>query len=147
MAGVFFRAVRDAIASGTALKTLVQLIAATNVRVRINRIIISTDGGTSSAVPILITLAKQTSAGTLTGLTLVKNTSADPETLQTTAGHTATAEPTTTDIYDYVRIHPQGGRWEYVPNTPLYVPGGTRFGILVTAAATVNCTVTVECEE
>lgn len=61
------------------------------------------------------------------------------ETLQTTAQHTATAEPTAGDVVDVIECHPQGGYEKiFAPGDEIIIPGGGRIGIEVTAPATVN---------
>ena len=82
----------------------------------------------------------ESTAGTMSALTAVKMNSGDDETLQTTAQHTATAEPTASDVLLAEEIHPQTGyTWQAPCGRELAIPGGGRLGIEVTAGADVNC--------
>lgn len=149
MAGTGFKAQVSNVATGTSAKTIVQIVAASNHGILIEEIRISFEGNTSTAVPPLVELVTQTDAGTMTSLTLVKDPPDSDETLQTTAQHTATVEPTTTDIREAQYVRADGGvwAWRWPLHRRLKVPGGTRLGVRVTAAATVDCSVTVVGEE
>lgn len=149
MAGVRFRAVTAQIATGTAAKTLVQIVAASNHRTLVDEIHISFEGATSTNAPIQVRILKQTTAGTMSALTIVKKCAGDDETLQTTAQHTATAEPTAGDVYFSQFVHPQGGRFSLVlPREKAFqIVGGQRLGVEVTAANDVDSLVTIEGEE
>jgi hypothetical protein len=83
----------------------------------------------------------------MSSLTPVKQTT-DSETVQTTAQHTATAEPTASDVLDIAEVHPQSG-YEVVlpPDMAIYVAGGARLGIECTAPATVNVRAKIVFEE
>src|SRR5205809_94781 len=106
-----FRQAPAPITTGTAIKTLIQLLAATNQRVKVGEFSCSFNGTSNTNAPILVEVLVQTSAGTLTNTTtLVKEDSAYGETIQTTGKDTATAEPTDSaavKILEYV--HPQTG--------------------------------------
>lgn len=149
MAGVGISAQMPKTATGTSAKTLLQLVAATNQRVILNEISISFDGVTNSAVPILVELVRQTSAGTMSALTVRKVSNSDQETLQTTAQQNATAEPTDAgDIPWTELVHPQTGlTWQAPYGQEIKVQGGTRIGIRVTAAAGVNAVCRLKGEE
>lgn len=139
MAGVGFAAVTAEIATGTAAKTLAQVVAASNHRLLIKEISVSFQGTSNTAAPILVRVLRQTTAGTTSALTPVKTNSADDETLQVTARHTATAEPTASDVLMTELVHPQTGyTWQAPFGGELVVPGGGRLGIEVTAAASVD---------
>jgi len=120
------------IAFSTSTKTLAQIIAAANHRVRVERVRVSFKGTSAAEAPVLVKLAVQTDAGTMSSLTLAKANSADDETLQTTAQHTATSEPTTTTVLASQLVHPQGS-YDFVfpPGRDLFMPGGTRLGVLL----------------
>lgn len=149
MAGVRFRAVTAQITTGTSAKTLLQIVAASNHRTLVDEVHIAFEGTTSTDAPIQVRILKQTTAGTMSALTLVKKCAADDETLQTTALHTASAEPTAGDVYFSTLVHPQGGRLSLVlPRDKAFqIVGGQRLGIEVTAGAAVDAVVTVEGEE
>lgn len=130
-------------------RTVIQVIAPTNHRVKILGWGVFFDGTSATAEPVQVELLRQTTAGTMSSLTPVK-TDAASETLLTTAQHTATAEPTAGDILDVVECHPQSG-FEKIMSTPgsqLYViGGGGRVGIRCTAPAGVNCRAKIIIEE
>jgi hypothetical protein len=148
MSGVRWNVVSPSISTGTSLKTLVQVIAASNHRILVEELNISFDGISNTAQPIKVEVLRQTTAGTVTALTPVKGHDGDDETLQITAGHTATAEPTAGDILEIFFVHPQGGRdWQAPFSKPFVVKGGGRLGVRVTAAASVNAVVTFKGEE
>lgn len=142
MSGVPVVANTGDIAFSTSTKTLAQLIAASNHRVKVERVRISFKGTSGAEAPVLVQLAVQTTAGTMSSLTLAKRNASDDETLQTTAQHTATVEPTTTTVLASQLVHPQGN-YDFVfpPGRELFIPGGTRLGVLVntpTQAGTAN---------
>lgn len=149
MAGVGLKATKSAVASGTSVKTIIQGVAASNHRVLLKGWSIKFDGVTASAVPVLVELLRQSTAGTMSSLTPVKLNDSDDETLQTTFQHTATVEPTAGDILESHYIHPQGGSFDvyYPAGSEPPIKGGGRIGIRVTAAVTVNVSATMSCEE
>jgi hypothetical protein len=70
------------------------------------------------------------------------------ETIQTTASHTATAEPTAGDVLDAIEVHPQSGYEKIFPlGDEIIVPGGGRVGIECTAPAGVNVRAKIAFEE
>ena len=149
MAGVRLNAVTGEIATGTAAKTILQLVAAANHRVLVRGLRVSFKGVSATATPILVRVLRQITAGTMSALTPVKANSSDSETLQTTAQHTATAEPTAGDVLLVAEVHPQGGSLVWVApfGGELVVPGGGRLGVEVTAGASVSCVAMIEAEE
>jgi len=119
-------------------KTVLQLVAPTNQRLKLKRWGVFFDGTSGTAEPVQVRLLRQTNAGTMSSLTPVKQV-AGSETVQTTAQHTATAEPTAGDVIDVAEVHPQSGYEVIIPfDMPVEVPGGGRIGIECTAPATVN---------
>ena len=136
-----------ALAAATA-KTVMQLVAASNHRVRLLRWGVFFDGTSVTAEPVQVRLLRQTTAGTMSALTPVKKDDSIAETLQTTAQHTATVEPTAGDVLDVKEIHPQQG-YEYIaPLGQEYIIGGAdRLGIECTAPAVVNVRAVMEFEE
>lgn len=148
MAGVRCAAVTSEIATGTSAKTLLQITAAGNHRVLIGELSISFKGTSNTAAPIRVRVLRQTTAGTMTSLTPVKLNSADDETIQTTAQHTATAEPTAGEVLLAEEVHPQTGyTWQAPFGRELVVPGGGRLGVEVSAGADVNAIARVIFEE
>jgi FlaG/FlaF family flagellin (archaellin) len=136
MAGLFGRAVTAQVAlSAATAKTVLQLIAASNHRVKVLRISVGFTGVSTTDEPVQVDIYKQTTGGTMSSLTPSKDNSNDDETLQTTAQHTASAEPTSTDLLDSKPVHPQG-RADF---GPFVIPGGGRIGVKITAPNAVDC--------
>lgn len=147
-----FKAVTAPITTGTTIKTLLQLVAAANHAVKIDEISISFNGASNIAVPILVEVIVQTSAGTMSALTLRKDPSDWGETIQTTGLHTATAEPTDSGaVLLSEHVHPQQGwTWQapFGREIKIAAAGAAgRLGIRVTAAASVSAIVRVAGEE
>lgn len=148
MAGVRIKATKSAISTGTSEKTLIQVVAASNHAVLVEEISLSFNGTSNSATPILVQVARQTTAGTMSALTPVKDPDDSDETLQTTAQHTATAEPTKGDVLMHEYVHPQHGyTWQAPFGGKIKIGGGDRLGVIVTAGADVNAAVRVVGEE
>ncbi len=149
MAGVRFSAQTAEITTGTTLKTVLMITAAANVRVLVREVSVSFKGVTSTDAPILVQVLRFSTAGTFTSLTPVKNNDGDDETLQVTAGHTATAEPTPGDVLVREEVHPQGGAflWQATYGDEFVVKGGSRLGVSVTAGASTSCVARIRGEE
>ena len=148
MAGVGFKAVTAEISTGTSKKTLLQVVAAANHAVMLNEISISFKGTVNTNAPILVEIARQTTAGTMSSLTPSKDHDDSDETLQVTAQHTATAEPTEGDVIMRELVHPQTGFiWQAPFGKDIKIGGGDRLGIAVTAANDVNAVARVVGEE
>jgi hypothetical protein len=136
-----------ALAAATA-KTVIQLNAPANQRLKIQRVGIFFDGASPTAVPVLARLVIATTAGTNTGLTLNKLVSSDSETIQTTAGENATVEPTKTTLLDSWLIHPQMGiDITYAFGQEKIIVGGGRVALELTAPAVVNARCKIDFEE
>ena len=139
MAGVGFKAVTGEIATGTSAKTLLQILAPANQRLKVKEWSISFTGVSNTGVPIKVDVLRQTTAGTMTSLTPVQGNNSDSETLQVTAQHTATVEPTAGDVLFSEEVHPQYGyTWQAPFGDEIPVKGGSRLAIRVTAAASVS---------
>ena len=143
MSGVGFRANTAQVATGTSAKTILQIVAASNHRVVVNKVVISFEGVTVTDAPIQVRVLRQSTAGTMSALTLVKDGDT-AETLEVSALHTATAEPTAGDVLESQMVHPQSSR---VFVGPYVVPGGGRLGVEVTAALGIDCIVSAYGEE
>ena len=108
------------------------------------------DGTSNSAVPVEIKIARPT-AGTLTsGGTAIKQDAGLAETVQSTVGLAASAEPTLTAslVHKTITVHPQLG-YEYLAPLGLEdrVAGGTNYVFSANAPATVNVRGYFEFEE
>jgi hypothetical protein len=153
MAGVRFVASTAELAlTAATAKTVLQLIAATNVRAKITYFGVFFDGVSGTAEPVQVRVLLQTTAigGTPTANNPVKVLTVDTETLQTTGaiyGGTPT-EPTAGNVLRALEVHPQSSYAEQFPQgRELWVPGGSRLGIECTAPAGVNVRVVIEGEE
>lgn len=132
------------VASTTSAKTILQLVAATHQRVRVNRLIVGLDGTTSTNEPVLIELLRQSSAGTMSTTAPVKRDDLGSETLQTAGRSNASAEPTAGDVVFRTSLHPQSsGVWD----VNIVIPGNGRLGLRVTAANAVDVNASIEFEE
>lgn len=121
-------------------KTVLQLRAAANHRVKLLSWGIYFDGIVVTDPAVVVELLRQTTDGTMTAVTARKNDDSLAETMQTDGGHTATAEPTAGDILENKEIHPQQGYEKIYPfGAEIIVGGGDRIGIRVTAPNNVNC--------
>lgn len=140
MAGLRCAATTAEIAlSAATAKTVVQITAPTNQALKVTRYSVFFDGTSTTAEPVQVRVLRQTTAGTMTSLTPLKLDDARTETIQSTAQHTATAEPTASDVLAVAEVHPQQGYDVILPlGGEVIVKGGGRLGIECTAPATVN---------
>lgn len=139
MAGIYLSAETNEIAlTAATAKTVLQIVAPSNHRLKLTRWGVFFDGATPSAEPVVVELIRQTTAGTMTTLTPVVEVPIT-ETIQSTAYHTATGEPTAGDVLRRREVHPQAG-YEYIfpLGQELHIPGGGRLGIRITSPAAVN---------
>lgn len=129
-------------------KTVLQVTAPANQRLRIIGFGVYFDGTSVSAEPINVKLARQSNAGTMSSVTPTKSDDSLPETIQSTASADASAEPTTGDVIKFLNIHPQSG-YEMASGVKDedWIKGGGRVGIIVTAPASVNVIPWIKCEE
>lgn len=152
MAGVQFTVTNET-TTGVAVLTLMQLIAAANKRVRINRITISGKGVLNTDEPVTLEALIQTTAGTPDGSppTVAKTNPSDDETLAVTATDGFTVEPTAGAIIASQALHPQSALvWTFPAGIrDCFVPGGGRLGIRcgVAPLQATKLRVTVEGEE
>jgi hypothetical protein len=149
MAGLRFTASSGEIATGTAAKTGVQILAPANHRVLVTGWTISCKGTNPNQTPILVEIIQQSSAGTMTGGTAVKTDPGYPETLQTTVTVNASAEPTGSTVVrsEYVQVAGGGYTERYSHEEAIPVPGSGRLGLRVTADTNTNVRVGFICEE
>lgn len=136
-----------ALAAAT-VKTAIQLNAPAQQRLKIQRVGIFFDGASPTAVPVVVRLIVATTAGTNTALTLNKLVSSDSETIQTTAGENASAEPTKTTLLDQWLVHPQMGLdLTYAFGQEKIIVGGGRVALDCNAPAVVNVRCKIDFEE
>lgn len=133
--------------SAATARTVVQVTAPANQRLKILGWGVFFDGVSGTGEPVQVRLLRQTSAGTMTSLTPRKLNS-HGETVQSTAQHSATVEPSAGDDLDIVEVHPQSGYEKMFPaDFCPRVPGGGRAGIECTAPANVNVRAKIIFEE
>jgi hypothetical protein len=143
--------------TGGTPQTLYQLIAPTNQRLAVQKIILSADGTNSANSPMTITILRQSTAGTFTNGSVAPFKVNDPSgTLETLQGVYQTVittpgsgEPTAGNILEEFTMPVFGGFVEkpYPLLQELMVYGGSRLGVKVAAAQTVNVTSTLIYEE
>lgn len=126
-------------------KTILQVTNPSTQRLRLKEVVFGFDGVSSTAIPTLVRLARQTSAGTPSGNstpTPVQLDPGGPAASQTAvvAGSAAwTTEPSLGDILFNERIHPQAGAmYQYVLGQEALIAASGRVGLVVVAAASVN---------
>lgn len=148
MSGVGILAVTAQVSTGTSAKTIIQLIAASNHAILITEWSISFEGVSNTAAPIQVILMRQTTAGSMTGLTLRFNPDDLDETPEASALHTASSEPSSSDILDAQMVHPQTGYTLQFPfGEGIKIGGGDRVGIVVTAGSSIDCLATIKGNE
>lgn len=129
-------------------KTVLQLRAATNHRVKLLSWGIYFDGIVVTAAPIQVELIRQTTDGTMTAVVARKNDDSLAETMQTDGGKNATAAPTDGDILEVKEIHPQQGYEKLYPfGGEVIIGGGDRVALKVTSPTAVNCEAEMTFEE
>lgn len=134
--------------SAATAKTVLQLVAAANHRVKVLGYQLAFDGVSTTAEPVQIRVLRQTTAGTMTALTPTKRDDSIADSLLTTAQHTATAEPTAGDVLEAMECHPQQGYAVFYPmGAEIIIGGGDRVGWELTAPAAVNVRLTAWFEE
>lgn len=121
-----------------AWKTLAQLIAPANHRVKILGYGVYFDGTLSTNAPVQVELLRQTTAGTGTANT-PRQLRPAAETILCTANDNHSAEPTASDVLDVAEVHPQTGyEVRFPPGQEPVVAGGARVGLRVNADNAVN---------
>lgn len=139
------------------VKTLLQLKNAAHHRFKLIGFQITFSGVSGTAEPVLVELCQVQATGgdgTSSALTGRKRDPSLPETVQTTALQTFTAEPTTSNVLRRWLVHPQGG-YEYIASFgqeycfggATAAPDSGRCSIRATAPANVDCAVTMSIEE
>jgi hypothetical protein len=150
VAGLRFRQVPAAITTGTSIKTMIQLLAATNQCIKVGELSMSFNGTSNTNAPIYVESVKQTSAGTFSNTTtLVKEDAGRGETIQATGKDTASAEPTDSGAVTMAEyVHPQTGfLWQAPFGQEQFIIGAGRLGFRQTAANSVSAGVRAVCEE
>ncbi len=134
--------VKDAATQSAAATTILQLTAASNHACYLKEIGIGFQGASPAVSGISVTLAVQTTTGTMSTVTEVKENVDDSETIQGAATHTSTStEPTTTDELRVWIVNPtQQLVWKVsLRQDMIKVPGGKVLGLIANATAQVTC--------
>lgn len=139
MSDLFGVAATNSVAlSANVAKTVLQVIAPANHRVKILGWGAFFDGVSATNTPVRIRLQRQTTAGTMSALTPTK-TASRAESLLVIAQFNATAEPSNSDIIEQATCHPQQGyEVKFAPGQELIIEGGGRVGIEILAVNAVN---------
>lgn len=136
--------------SAATAKTILGVVAASNVAARVTEMGVSFDGVTSTAVPVLVELCDSTgaTAGTPGATPTPKQIRGVARAAQATGGNAYSAEPTTLTVIKQWLVHPQTGMVVQFPlgREPEHVGAGGLF-IRCTAPATVNARAYLEFEE
>lgn len=132
-------------------KTVLQIKAATNQRVLVKALRFfgkQAAGGTDAVVKVRLTRSTA-NFGTLSAATPGKNDPSDAETVQTTCGSNASAEPTTpADSGLWYELQPQAGVIEFLPpGMEIKIPGGNALNIEMTSSGTPTVMVEATFEE
>jgi hypothetical protein len=145
-----YTATQDAIATGTSLKTLIEIATPATAAARVYHVWVDFDGISASAVPVLIELVRATASITGTTLTPSQVGTEGYATANVTAKHTASGGSGTNlgNVLMKRRISPTTG-WElFLPDNRLITVGASAWlRMNVTAGATVNATVGFAWEE
>lgn len=135
-----------ALAAATA-KTVIQVVSASNHPIKIKEWGVYFDGISVTAEPVQVRLLRQTSAGTMSSLTPVERTLTGV-TLQSSAQHTATVEPSAGNVMAAREVHPQSGYQEkFAAGDEIQIGSAGRIGIECTAPAVVNVRAEIVFEE
>lgn len=129
-------------------KTVLQVKAPANHRVKIKGWGVYFDGTGVSAEPINVKLVRQSTAGTMSAVTPAKCDDSLPETVQSTGSVNASVEPATGEVLQFRNVHPQSG-YEHIYGVgdEDIIKGGGYVGILCDAPAVVNVIPWIKCEE
>ena len=112
---------------------------------RVKSLVIAGAGINNTHEPVEVSFFRQTSAGTMSGLTLAKQDPAITHTLRTTAQYNATVEPSGDSVVWDSRFHPQLGINE--PFEDLWIEPTGRLGLVVKATNSIDVAATIYCEE
>lgn len=129
MAGMLIHGNSDEVTLVAAIpKSVLQIKAPANQRLLIKQLRFfgkSPAGGTDSVVKVRMT-RNSANFGTFSAVTPNKNDPTDSETIQSTWGKNASAEPTSpTDSGLWWEVQPQSGIEEFLPiDQPIKIPGG-----------------------
>lgn len=149
MARLKFTAATTAeVACTTALKTVLSLTNAANVRVAVQGWGIAFDGISSTAGSAEVQLVIHSSSGTFSAATLARRKRGTTEAFGTSGNFNCSAEPTYSVILKSIQVNPLTGYERALSqDEEIELAGGERFGILVRASSGVNCHAFIDGEE
>ncbi len=129
--------------------TAIQILAPTNQKIRIERILIHGLGVLNTDKPELFELLTQSTAGTGSTITGRNMNGSDSETAQGTAKGTYTVEPTAGTVRESFAVHPQSpAQLVYPPGRDLLIKGGERLALRINTPVAIQTYVgTIETEE
>jgi len=130
-------------------KTLLQLKAPANQRVKILGWGVYFNGQNADAQHVVVRLLRQTDDGTMSGAAAEKVDASIAETVQTVARENASVEPAAGSILCRKQIHPKNGYEENPPDPgkEYKIPAGGRLAIEVNAPAAVDAVAWFRAEE
>ncbi len=144
------------LATGTALKTMLQVATPSTKRARVTKLSVTFDGVVATNTPVEVRLQRQTSAGTGSA-SIAANFGPNPlDAADPAAGVTAvqgpsgtwTAEPTASSVVETWRVPPTSGLVvQYPLGQEPVMAVSDRIAVVITAAATVNATVNLTWDE
>jgi len=134
MAQLKFHAPTGEIAlSANTAKTLLTIVAPSNIRVLLKGIEIFFKGTSSTDTPVKVDIFRFSTDGTGTSQNFYVNDENAGETVQTTGKNNYSAEPTLGNIIKTWEIHPQTGLVVYFPpGEEIVIKGGNKLGIRAT---------------
>lgn len=143
MAGFYLHAAGTVTVAASTIRTLFQITAPSDQKLRIRACRISTQGTAVSDVGCLVSFVRQTGAGTSSSFTLQKRNEMDTETIRSTAlGTFSSTEPTTDKTYRQETIPAFSGmvniNFFATHGEALIINEGERFAITVSVPAGVS---------
>lgn len=136
-----------ALVSGAA-KTVLNIAAPANQRLRILAWGVYFNGTSAAAVPARVSLTRQEDAGTGTGVTPKAEDGDLSISSNTTSKENMSVEPASGNVLKTVLVHPQYGyEIAETPGREVIVGIGGFLGILITAPAAVSCRAWIKLEE
>src|SRR5437867_2745243 len=133
---------------GGVAKTVLQFVSPNaNALEIIQEVLLSFDGTSNTATPVVVQVLRKTAAATVTGQTRVKTKDTSTALIADSAssGYNASAEGTDGGILATFHIHPQAGVIYPVPlpDGELEVAGSGIIAVKINAPAAVNCLCTL----
>lgn len=130
-------------------KTVALAKAATNQRVKVTGVGLTTDGAVSTNTPLTVEIGRPT-AGTGSAAVLKKKDPDNQVTLQTIGTNTFTVEPVWTSLVDFTMFVPQFNGQIYLPipqTVPDIIVGGGQYAVRITSPNGVDVAGWLDCEE